>query len=52
MTFMNYFCFRCKMEKDCEILSDTLVYDVDDQKYPKEWTYDNDGDPVCEAFKK
>lgn len=34
----------------CQILADTLVYDVTDPKYPKEWIYGADGQPRCTAF--
>lgn len=50
MTFMSKFCFNCKHESDCQIMGDTMLYDVNDDNYPKEWIYDNDGCPTCTAF--
>jgi len=40
MSFMDKFCDRCLFGDDCDILGDTMVYDVDDNKYPKEWICD------------
>lgn len=36
----------------CEILTNTMVYDWKDPKYPSEWTYDEKDKPCCTAFKK
>jgi hypothetical protein len=50
--FQEGFCFRCKKDKnsDCDILSRSYLYDIDDEDYPDEWTY-KDGKPICTAFK-
>lgn len=58
--FMSKFCYRCvhdleyarTMENGCEILANTLVFDVDDKEYPKEWVRDSEGHPVCTKFEK
>lgn len=34
----------------CQILADTMAYNVDDPEYPSEWQYGKDGHPVCTAF--
>lgn len=34
------------------ILCKTMVYEVNDPKYPEEWTYDANGSPVCTAWQK
>lgn len=39
----------CDDSEVCKIIADTLAYDIDDQKYPKEWCY-KDGQPCCTAF--
>jgi hypothetical protein len=36
-------------ESGCEILSATLIQDIDDEDYPKEWVYGPSG-PMCTAF--
>lgn len=35
--------------KLCQIVADTMVYDVDDARYPKEWVMRN-GTPTCTAY--
>lgn len=36
--------------KSCGILSRTFIFDTDSEEYPREWTYDADGNPCCTAF--
>lgn len=60
--FISQYCAKCIHEqflhtqngnhKTCKILSDTMVFSVNDPGYPKEWIYDNEGNPDCTAFKK
>ncbi len=65
MMFMDRFCDRCKRDAkyrrtqdgadSCPIAGATMAYDVDDEKYPKEWVV-NLHDPIgstarCTAFK-
>jgi len=57
--FIGKFCDGCANEKyshtqaegdkQCDILSATLIHDVNDEEYPKEWIY-KDGEPTCTAF--
>lgn len=54
--FMERFCYQCVHEEYgeselCDILTRTMIYDVEDDKYPDEWVYGDDG-PVCTAFVK
>lgn len=59
--FMDAFCYRCIHEKwshtqndndaKCGILSATMIYDYKDEKYPSEWTFAENGYPVCTAWK-
>jgi len=58
MWFTDKFCDNCKNQnpdpeggKNCDILCRTLVYDIKDDEYPEEWTYDKDDDPICTAHK-
>ena len=51
--FMEAWCHHCEREggsKVCGILTNTMVYDVTDVNYPKEWIYGADGIPACTAF--
>lgn len=50
--FRQSWCDKCKRDinSDCPILGATMMYDVDDDGYPMEWQYGNDGQPVCTAF--
>lgn len=41
---------ECDDDELCPIIADTFCYDVDHEKYPKEWTYDKDGNPCCTAY--
>jgi hypothetical protein len=50
MWFSERFCFRCKAENICKILSAALCYDTSDEKYPKQWIVNEDGKPVCTSF--
>lgn len=62
MVFCEKFCNQCAHEKfthtqnfddkQCELFSNSLIYDVSDEEYPKEWIYDNAGLPTCTNFKK
>jgi len=37
-------------EPGCEILVNTMAYEVDDPRYPVQWVYGQDGKPRCTAF--
>ncbi len=55
MMFMEQWCFRCFKDSEslpCEILANTFVLDVDDPRYPKEWTWVpvDMSTPSCSAF--
>lgn len=62
--FHENFCFQClherwvhRQEEDrdedkCIIMNHTLLYQVDDPRYPSEWTYDDKGNPTCTKFVK
>ena len=63
MTFDDAFCNRCEHDRawreranlednprGCQILSDAMLYDQDDNLFPKEWQYDEDGWPTCTEF--
>ena len=55
--FRERWCEQCKRDaafrdgsgNGCEILTNSLIRDVDDPAYPPEWTYD-EGQPCCTAF--
>lgn len=56
--FTDKFCMQCQHcnpdptgEKQCEILMASLVYDLTDERYPKEWVYDSENKPTCTAHK-
>lgn len=63
--FIASWCGRCKhdrvtngtVEYDqagdddyCPIIAATFAYDVTDSGYPREWCYNEEGEPVCTAF--
>jgi len=49
--FLEDWCATCERDisSDCQILADSLMYDVDDEKYPVEWCYQGNA-PVCTAY--
>lgn len=60
--FAEQFCDRCAHEKfthtgditdpACEILVNSMLYYVDNENYPDELRYGDDGNPTCTKFKK
>lgn len=53
--FTEKFCDHCALyneEDGCEILEMTLFFELDDDKYPPEWQYGEDGMPKCTKFEK
>lgn len=50
--FRESWCEKCKKDanEDCPILAATLAFSVEDEKYPMEWQYGEDGQPKCSAF--
>jgi len=61
MCFVSEFCEQCIHEKfihtsndndkKCDIFSATMLYDIGEAEYPKEWIY-QDNKPICTAFVK
>lgn len=57
--FISTFCMNCihenpnpELKPNCEILTFTMCYDVNEPEYPEEWIYNDQGKPVCSSFKK
>lgn len=52
--FRSYWCDECEKDryesKPCGIFTRSLIFSVDEKQYPKEWNYDDDGNPQCTAF--
>ena len=58
--FMGVWCERCTKDaahrKDpdnaagCPIIVNAFAYNEDDERYPSEWQYGSDGQPICTAF--
>lgn len=61
MIFTEAFCERCIHEKfmhtqqhgdmQCDILNRTMLHDKVEDGYPTEWIYNDEGWPVCTAWK-
>ncbi len=51
--FIDLWCAECRANigQVCPILNATH-YNRHDDEYPKEWTYDDDGQPCCTAFEQ
>jgi len=62
MIFTEQYCEQCLHEKwmhtqndddlKCEILSDSMVYDINDKEYPSEWQYNEKDEPICTKWQK
>ena len=56
---MADFCEHCRYDgflhgledKSCEILLRSLAFEIEDEKYPVEWIYDENGNPTCTKYK-
>lgn len=63
--FISTWCGHCKHDRvmngevdaedagdddHCQILGATFCHDLSDPKYPREWRYNEAGEPVCTAF--
>lgn len=59
MIFFAAWCERCERDRffqeddgdSCPILLATVCYELDDPKYPPEWVHDEQGRPMCTAYK-
>lgn len=57
MMFMERWCEQCskcvetEYGMDCTIITNSMLFDADEEGYPPEWTYD-EGQPCCTAFEK
>ena len=57
--FISKFCMKCIHNdphidgfKNCNILSETMMYHVTDDEYPSEWTFDDRGKPTCTQWRE
>ncbi len=41
---------ECDDDEKCDIIAMTMAHKPKDPDYPKEWTYDAEGVPICTAF--
>lgn len=57
--FMGRYCAGCSQENydeetgegACEINMRAFFFEISDEKYPADWQYGTDGQPICTAFK-
>lgn len=59
MIFYDAFCDKClhshpdpDKKPQCEILCYSLIFEIEDPEYPKEWIYNDAGWPVCTSWTK
>lgn len=59
MSFTDHYCMNClhcdpnpEGKKQCLILCNALCYNINDKEYPKEWTYDENDNPICTNWQK
>ena len=53
MAFQEIWCERCRrdLKGNCPILGATMMLDIGEPGYPREWTFSDAGSPICTAFK-
>jgi len=53
--FMDQFCDQCKHDQDfhnpCQIILRTMIFDLNDPEYPKQWILSKTG-PKCTSFEQ
>jgi hypothetical protein len=61
LDFQDRVCAHCARYGDCGwgtldcrkgLIDRSMLFDVDDPEYPKEWVYTESGAPTCTAWKK
>lgn len=57
--FEEKFCMNCincdpnpNGKKQCDIWMHAIMFDLNDEEYPKEWVYDHEDNPTCTAHVK
>jgi len=58
MMFMERWCAKCQRDAayragtgdSCPIVCNSLIHSIDEEGYPAEWQYGDDGQPRCSAF--
>jgi len=58
--FMEDFCYQCAHDEEfqrtgnngCEVLANAMIFNINGEKYPKEWIRDNKGYPTCTKFEQ
>ena len=50
--FAWVWCDKCEKDKDdaCKIRTAVAAFVVEHEKYPSEWQYGKNGQPICTAF--
>lgn len=41
---------ECDDDERCDLIANSMAYDIEEEGYPKEWIYAQDGQPCCTAF--
>lgn len=52
--FEGAFCHRCVHDRGqgCDIVGMAMAYDIEDEEYPKEWIYSDEGWPICTNWQR
>ncbi len=51
--FAEDHCYQCKKHSDpCPIRLKSMAYEVTAPEYPREWTFDENEEPICTAFER
>lgn len=61
LIFESLYCDKCEHDRKfretedgkyaCKVLCDSMICKIDEPGYPKEWIYDENGNPTCTKFK-
>ena len=50
--FMELWCSDCRKRDGCLILSASMACEINEPEYPREWRYDEAGQPQCAAHEE
>lgn len=50
--FYSQVCETCTKDDDghCPIIMHSMVFEITDEQYPKEWVINNNGNPTCTGY--
>lgn len=50
MIFEETWCDRCTHSMDCDLQFLSMIHEINESEYPKQWVHDAEGKPTCTEF--